>query len=114
MPEVPEGLGDKALLVWTEITDEYELRADELRILEDACREVDLVERMEEQLAKESLLSTGSMGQTVAHPLVQELRQHRAVIKSLFGALKLPDDDAQPGERSASARKAAAARWGGT
>lgn len=116
----PKGLGTKARRVWREITKTYDLRLDELRILEDACREVDLIERLEDELDGEPLTVTGSMGQLVAHPLVQELRQHRSVLARLLAQLKLPDapaegeggDEDEGRRRSASARDAATARWG--
>jgi hypothetical protein len=108
----PARLGDKAKRLWSGVTDTYELRADELRVLEDACREIDLVERLEEELASASLVVKGSQGQPVANPLVQEIRQHRQVVKSLLGSLRLPDEDGRAqASRSSSARDAANARW---
>lgn len=109
----PEGLGAKALVVWSEISEGYDLRIDELRVLEDACREIDLIERLEGELRHADLIVTGSMGQPVASPLVQELRQHRGVLARLLGWLKLPDEEVlAKGNTSASARQAAMARWG--
>jgi hypothetical protein len=108
----PAKLGAKARRIWRSITDTYELRADELRVLEDACREVDLIERLEEALDGADLIVHGSQGQPVANPLVQELRQHRGTLKALLGSLKLPDEDGRQAEsRSSSARAAAQARW---
>jgi hypothetical protein len=108
----PSKLGAKARRVWTDINSTYDLRADELRILEDACREIDLVERLEKELAGASLIVTGSMKQPVANPLVQEIRQHRTTLKQLLGAIDLPDDPAEPAPtRSVRARAAAEARW---
>lgn len=117
MPAVtaPKGLKAKAKRVWDQTTKDFELRADELRVLEDACREIDLIERMETALSSAELLVRGSQGQSVANPLVQELRQHRATVARLFSQLKLSDTgDAGAGEggqRSATARDAANARW---
>lgn len=109
----PEGLGSKALVVWNEVTGNYDLRIDELRVLEDACREIDLIERLESELRGAELIVVGSMGQPVANPLVQELRQHRGVLARLLGWLKLPDEEEPAkGNASASARQAAMARWG--
>ena len=108
----PAHLGAKARRMWRAITGTYELRADELRVLEDACREVDLIERLEEAMRGADLIVHGSQGQPVANPLVQELRQHRATLKALLGSLKLPDEDGRQAEsRSSSAREAANARW---
>lgn len=109
----PKGLQVKGKRLWRDITSGYELRADELRILEDACREVDLIERLEAELSTAPLVVNGSMGQPVAQPLVQEIRQHRGVLARLLTSLKLPDDEAAGGsDRASAARAAAIARWG--
>lgn len=105
--------GPKAQSVWDDITGTYRLRPDELRILEDACREVDLVDRLEAALVGADLTVKGSQGQPVANPLVQEIRQHRQVVKALLGSLKLPDEDdaRQPANPSAAGRALVASRW---
>lgn len=117
MPKIPAPakLGAKARRVWEELTADYEFRADELRVLEDACREIDLIERLEREQRDAPLVVEGSQGQPVASPLVQELRQHRAVLSRLFAALKLPDE--VPGEslgvspQSSAGRALASVRW---
>lgn len=114
--KAPTGLSTSTAAFWRKITGTYELRGDELRVLEDACREMDLIERMEKELRKAGakLVVAGSMGQPTANPLLTEVRQHRAVLARLLGSLKLPDEDdlAVPASRSTSARAAANARWG--
>jgi hypothetical protein len=108
----PARLGTKAKKLWTSVTTAYELRFDELRLLEDACREVDLVERLEDELRGADLTVQGSQGQPVANPLVQEVRQHRGQLQRLLAGLNLPDEDGRAQEqRSSSARDAANARW---
>ena len=49
------------------------------------------------------------MGQLVAHPLVAELRQHRATMAALLRGMKLPEE----GDAGASnqQREAAQSRW---
>ena len=116
-PAVPKGLQAKGRKLWRDITTKYSLRADELRVLEDACREADLVDRLEGALESAPLTVAGSMGQPVANPLVQEIRQHRNVLAGLLGKLKLPDDESsgKPGAGdvlATGARAAAMARWG--
>ncbi|WP_221888624.1 hypothetical protein [Streptomyces sp. WAC05950] len=116
-PDPPEGLGLRAARLWEDIVDGQELRTDELRILEDACREVDLIERMHAELQGAPLVVKGSMGQDVANPLVQELRQHRALVARLLASLKLREDDQEERDalaRQDQARRAAGARWHGT
>ena len=109
--EAPSNLAVKGQELWDQIAGFYQLRPDELRLLEDACREVDLVERLEVELRDAPLMVKGSMGQLVASPLVSELRQHRMAAKALLGALKLPDEAPDAGSTSSSARAAARARW---
>lgn len=88
----PRGFGPKGKRVWKEITTAYELRVDELDILEDICRESDLIDKLEDDLVDAPLMVKGSQGQDVANPLISEVRQHRATKKSLWASLKLPDD----------------------
>jgi hypothetical protein len=118
----PGNLGRAGTALWTDIHAAWELRADELRLLEAAAREVDLIERMQAELdAGAPLVVKGSMGQPAASPLVSEIRQHRGTLKTLLSALKLSED----GRRnrgvyshrgvatvSDAARRAARARWG--
>jgi hypothetical protein len=115
---MPTKLGPKGRSLWKSIAEapeEYTVRADGLRILEDACREADLIERLEDAQRDEPLTAKGSMGQTVASPFVSELRQHRATLASLLKQLQLPmsvEQAKQTRERnSASARAAGRARW---
>ena len=114
-PRTPAGLGAGGRRLWSAVVGPFDLRPDELRILDDACREVDLVDRLEEAVAAAPLVVEGSRGQEAPHPLIPELRAHRLVLARLLKQLGLPDE---PGiaktktmARSTSARKAAAARW---
>jgi hypothetical protein len=108
--KAPAKLGAKARRLWSEVAGSYELRGDEFVVLEDACREVDLIDRLEAELASGSLMVTGSQGQPVVNPIVAEIRQHRGVLSRLLSSLKLTDSPSE-GERSASARATAEARW---
>ncbi|MEY9489060.1 hypothetical protein RKD26_004854 [Streptomyces calvus] len=118
LTDPPEGLGPQGTCLWEEVSGAFVLRVDELRVLADACREVDLIERLEDALRDAPLVVTGSQGQPVASPLVQELRQHRSLVARLLAALKLPDEEDQEQHdaraRSSQARHAALARWRGT
>lgn len=112
----PAGLLDRGpgKALWRSIANSYELRPDELRILEDACREADLIKKLQDELdhPDQKLIVEGSMGQPVSNPLVPEIRQHRATLGRLLQSLKLPDAPSSSGKTtSANARNAAAARW---
>ncbi|MGW4325440.1 hypothetical protein ACWEKR_06065 [Nocardia sp. NPDC004573] len=113
-PAAPKGLRPGGRKLWSDIVGQWDLRPDELRVLREAAREVDLIDKLEAVLNKGSLMIPGSMGQMVVHPMVTELRQHRATLAALLRQLKLPDADggeAEKESRSTAARAAANARW---
>lgn len=97
MPDLPKIPAPKALKkrgrkFWRDVTSRWILRADELVVLENACRLVDLVDELEADLAGQSLTVTGSMGQQRENPLLSEMRQQRALLNRTLAQLKLPDD----------------------
>lgn len=116
IPQPPANLGFAGQALWDSIVPAYELRPDEVRILQDSCREADIIERLEAELVDADLMVKGSMGQLVASPLVSEVRQHRATLAGLLGKLKIPDSPAGAARKRAvvseKAVKAARARWG--
>lgn len=67
-----------------------------------------MIHRIEEELKDAPLTVRGSQGQIVTHPLIQEVRQHRATVTHLSAKLKLPDEQVAPGNHH---RDAARARW---
>ncbi len=110
----PKGLGREARRLWRDTLKDFDLGPAELRLLEEACREVDLIEKIEAELDGADLVVTGSRHQPVANPLIQEVRQHRQTLRALLGALRLPDDEPDSWDGLSSsqrARKAALARW---
>ncbi|MDC8980682.1 hypothetical protein PR370_01030 [Mycobacterium marinum] len=109
---MPPNLSEKAARFWRDVVANYTLRPDELRILEDACREIDLIELLRKGMAGQPLYMKGSMGQSVINPVVPEIRQHRATFASLVKQLALPEPGAPEEPRSTRARSAANARWG--
>jgi hypothetical protein len=111
--KAPIGLARAGKSLWTGITGKYELRADELRLLEDAAREADLIETLNDGLVGLPLMMKGSTGQDIVNPIYGELRQHRSALAGLLRALKLPDENPERAavDRSSAARTAATARW---
>lgn len=110
-PKTPAKLAAGGRSLWSAVVGEYELRADELRILEHAARTVDLIDNMAAELAKADLMVPGSMGQSRPHPLLTEIRGHRALLASLLKQLDLPDDNVPALSGSQKAGGAARARW---
>ncbi|MEM8619841.1 MAG: hypothetical protein AAGF73_08970 [Actinomycetota bacterium] len=114
----PDRLDAGGQSLWRDVTNAYTLRPDELRLLEDACRERDLIDKLDGALVNASLTAAGSTGQIVIHPLIAEIRLHRTVFASLCARLKLPDEPEPDGRRnnrgrftSVSGRRAAISRW---
>jgi hypothetical protein len=87
-------------------------------MLEDACRECDIIAKLEAAMASAPLLVKGTQGQPAISSFVSELRQHRSVLSALLRNLRLPEAEADSGQaerrREAAsdlARRAARARW---
>lgn len=116
-PKVPAGLSRTAGgRLWRALTSDYDLRPDELVVLEQACRTLADVEKITTALDGQSLVTAGSKGQARAHPLLPELLKARALVAALLKQLALPDDPAKAADaatdRQWKARRAARARWG--
>lgn len=109
--KAPAGLKAKGKRLWSEVTTAYQLRSDELDVLEDVCREADLIDKIESELASADLMTTGSMGQQVVNPLIAEARQHRATKMSLWKRLALPDPVSDGAQETNQQRSAAQSRW---
>lgn len=108
----PTGLGKAGASLWKDVTGGWELHDADLRVLELACRELDLCAQIDKELASDTLVVSGSMGQPVVNGLLQELRRHRATFAALIKQLALPDEVGDEGETTSSnARAAAKARW---
>ena len=110
----PKNMGARGLRFWRDITAQYVLRTDELRLLEDACRTMSLIDKLEQGVAENPLYLTGSQGQQVINPAISELRQQRNSLKSILAALNIPDEEAASSgveARRVQARDAAKSRW---
>lgn len=105
----PRGRGRR---FWRSVTGEHELRPDELELLAEACRLLDLTDRLRAEAAEAPVVVDGR-----TNPALVELRLTREQLRKTLSVLALPDD--QDGEvepavrdfRSHRARKAARARW---
>lgn len=85
---------------------------DELIVLEQAARTLDLVEVLRAELTGADLVVRVSQGQPAAHPLLGELRQARGLLAQHFRRLGFNDvDDEGRDLPSARHQRSAQARW---
>lgn len=116
-PRMPANLAAPGRSLWRAVVADYELRPDEIAVLEKACRTADDSARLDAALREAPLMVTGSMGQARANPLLHEARQSRALLATLLRQLALPQDQPaegteKPTTNTLRAMKAARARWG--
>lgn len=107
----PKGLGLTGRRLWKDVAGKYELRPDEPRVLESACKTADLIDRLDEAMQGQPATVPGSRGQEIAHPLLAEIRMQRVTFSTLLKALKLPDEG---GAAVNQQRDAAKSRWSQT
>ena len=98
---------------WRDVLAAYELNEAELRLLAEASRTVDELERLRAALAGASPVVPGSTGQDRPHPLYDEVRRHREILMRLVAGLAIPSagDDVGVPQASVNARRAAQVRW---
>ena len=108
----PKSLQSAGKALWESIASKYVLRADEVSRLEQACKTSDVIAMLEYSWRDLGfpMVSKGSMGQEVIHPLIGEIRTQRSSLASLLAGLKLPDDESgsQPVNQQ---RDAANSKW---
>ena len=89
--KVPSDLMAEGRELWAKTLAEYDMSANERAVLLQACRTLDMIGTMQRRVKRDRIVTKGSMGQTVAHPLVGELRQYRGLFSQLSRTLDLPD-----------------------
>lgn len=114
LPKIPApaGLEKRGRKLWRDVSTAYVLRPDDLVLLETACKCVDLIARLDAELAGQPLMVVGSTGQSREHPLLGEQRLQRTLLRQTLAQLKLPDlEGAGSGAPRNQQRDAANARW---
>jgi len=110
-PRAPRGFvkGGRGRALWAAVLSEWALRPDERRILEDVCREADLIDRMQTTVDAEELVVVGGRGAKAPHPLLRELDRHRGRLQQLLDGLGLEEVSGTAG--SDAGRRLAGNRW---
>jgi hypothetical protein len=111
-PQPPKSLETAGAKLWRDVVSKYDLRVDELAVLEAACKTTDMIATLDTEWANlgKPFMTRGSMGQDVIHPLIGERRTQQAALARLFAQLKLPDESDGAAETN-PARAAADSRW---
>lgn len=99
--EAPHGLGDDALALWSSVMDAYDLEEHERALLVEACRTVELLTKLDDEVRRDGPVIDSSQGLR-AHPAATEARQQRIALARLLAALRLPAGD--EGDQQAGAR----------
>ena len=120
-PRAPGGLGVAGRRLWKTVvsdadSEEIDLDSRELTWLEDACRLTDRLEEMETVLtATGTFMVKGVAGQPVAHPLLGEIRQTRALRAQMLARITVtpPEEKQSAGvfPLGVQQRDAANKRW---
>ena len=94
----PKRLGAAGRRFWRDITTDFQLTGPhEEAILEQACRELDIIDRLDDALIDADIeISTPAHGRVV-NRLFAEAQQHRGAFRLLLRDLKLPTDPEQSG-----------------
>ncbi len=109
----PSGLGQVGKQLWRETVAASELSPAELATLGRASRTVDLLARVDDDLAAD-ITSEGSMGPVRSHPLLRSYVELSQVLDAQLRSLCLPMPDETAGRRRSPAAVASAqARWRG-
>lgn len=92
-PNTPDGLGDEGRKLWRDIVGTFDVSEDphKRRVLLDACKTADLIERLEVAMAGEPLTAKGSMGQLVIHPLIAQAQSARTQLSQLLDRLRFAE-----------------------
>lgn len=110
-PKPPESLRTAGKKFWIDVLAKYELRVDELRVLESACGAIDMLADLEAGWVEmgRPFMSKGSMGQEVEHPLIGSIDKQRKTVAAFLRQLGLPDEAS--GVRVNAQREGGSTRW---
>jgi len=104
----PDDLAKAGTALWNSITRQYAFDAAEYVLLHMLCRTVDVLERINADLAEMGVTVAGSTGQPRTNPLLAEQREQIKIADQLVQSLALPVEGESHGQRRSGAAKAAA------
>lgn len=101
--KAPPGLGESGLTLWEDVTGRFDLDAENLGTLVDACRARDRLDVLATVLAESEPLVQTSQG-VKPHPVFTEMRSTELAYARLVASLRLPEDDGEQPQRRGGAR----------
>lgn len=111
----PAGLAARGLEAWDRLTVEYDFRTDEIHVVREFCRTLDVLERLAVELESAPTMVMSPSQGLVPNRLFAEVRQQRLALRGLASCLALPDVvHGRGGDGmtvSENARRASRARW---
>jgi len=97
--QAPKGLGAPGRKFWRDIVAEYDLAGPhEAELLAQSCRELDLIARLDAELAGAPLTVMTRAHGEVSNRLLAEVAAHRRTLLSLLRELKLPAEPPAAGQ----------------
>lgn len=117
LPVPPIGSSEAAQALWYGLLDAYEFNLGEMAILEQVVNTKSYLDEVEADWRRDGspMTASGSMGQPVTDPRVQEMRQLRSQYAALIKQLNLPADGGQEKRRPGRPTRMdsmSGARWG--
>lgn len=85
----PRNLGAAGQRFWKRVMDDYELSPAEEAVLNEACRIMDLLDRLEDEAAGQPLTEQSPQGRVV-NPILREARMQRQTLDRLVRSLGIP------------------------
>jgi hypothetical protein len=113
-PRAPKSLKARGKILWRDLVLEFEFDAQELDLLLETCRVLDMIDALSGAIEADGMMIEGSQGQSVLHPAVAELRQQQAAFARLVTSLNLQSETDKfkvLTGATRSAQAAANARW---
>lgn len=104
-PRKPENaLGPQGRELWDSVTSDSDLETHERVLLIEACRVVDRLQFITDELEGAPATVVNNKGDEVAHPLLAEARQQEQTLARLVASLRLPmgEEGARPQRRGAA------------
>jgi hypothetical protein len=104
IPTTPRGLAAGGRAKWRECHQKYLFTPSETAILARICLKIDVLARLDAELAASTVVVAGSRGQPVPSPLLSEMRLQEAILAKLCKQLNLPDDTSRVAPRKSRRR----------